>query len=111
MSVTIDDFVNSMPYKAGLDLTCGERRAHSPEDLKRLFDAISRVALSPEVYREVMYRALTIAERRIANCMMPRNDLEWGDSREPLYGNPALGHRLFPQLVSRSSLSTAVTTG
>lgn len=80
----LNGFANWMLRKAGLDPASGEEHLHSPEELKLLFDAASRAGLIREVQGDLVDRALTIGERKIASCMTPRADFEWIDPREPL---------------------------
>lgn len=80
----LNGFANWMLRKAGLNPASGEEHLHSPEELKLLFDAASRAGLIREVQGDLVDRALTIGDRKIASCMTPRADFEWIDPREPL---------------------------
>lgn len=82
--VILNGFANWMLRKAGLNPASGEEHLHSPEELKLLFDAASRAGLIREVQGDLVDRALTIGERKIASCMTPRADFEWIDPSEPL---------------------------
>lgn len=82
--LVLNGFANWMLRKAGLNPASGEEHLHSPEELKLLFDAASRAGLIREVQGDLVDRALTIGERRIASCMTPRADFEWIDPKMPL---------------------------
>lgn len=82
--LVLNGFANWMLRKAGLNPASGEEHLHSPEELKLLFDAASRAGLIREVQGDLVDRALTLGERRIASCMTPRADFEWIDPSEPI---------------------------
>lgn len=82
--VVLNGFANWMLRKVGLDPASGEEHLHSPEELKLLFDAASRAGLIHEGQGDLVDRALTLGERRIASCMTPRADFEWIDANASL---------------------------
>ncbi|WP_299472862.1 hemolysin family protein [uncultured Paracoccus sp.] len=79
----LNGFANWMLRKIGLQNTSGEEHLHSPEELKLLFDAASRAGLIQEEQGDLVDRALTLGERKIASCMTPRADFEWIDATAP----------------------------
>lgn len=80
----LNGFANWMLRKIGLEATSGEEHLHSPEELKLLFDAASRAGLIQDGQGDLIDRALTLSERKIASCMTPRADFEWIDANTPL---------------------------
>ncbi|WP_266065054.1 hemolysin family protein [Brucella intermedia] len=82
--IVLNGFANWMLRKIGLQAASGEEHLHSPEELKLLFDAASRAGLIHEGQGDLVDRALTLGERKIASCMTPRADFEWMDAAAPL---------------------------
>lgn len=80
----LNGFANWMLRKIGVNPASGESHLHSPEELRLLFRAASEAGLFGESQGDLVDRALTLGERKIAACMTSRQDFEWIDPSKPL---------------------------
>ncbi len=64
----------------GLQPGTGEGSLHSPEELKLLIQASQEAGILQQVQQEVVERVLNIGDRRIADIMTPRRDVDWIDA-------------------------------
>jgi putative hemolysin len=80
----LNGFANWMLRKIGISPASGEGHLHSPEELRLLFRAASEAGLFGESQGDLVDRALTLGERKIAACMTSRQDFEWVDPNHPL---------------------------
>jgi len=67
----------------GLRAGSGEESLHSPEELKLLVAASQEAGLLQHAQQEVVERVLSIGDRRIADIMTPRRDVDWIDVDDP----------------------------
>jgi putative hemolysin len=67
----------------GLQTGTAEESLHSPQELKLLVQASQDAGILQDAQEEVMVRALSIGERRVADIMTPRPDVEWIDADDP----------------------------
>lgn len=58
----------------------GEGSLHSPEELKLLVAASQEAGLLHQAQQEVVERVFNIGDRRIADIMTPRRDIDWIDA-------------------------------
>ncbi|MER9953063.1 hemolysin family protein [Mesorhizobium sp. M0047] len=63
----------------GLRPGAGEGSLHSPEELKLLVAASQEAGLLHQAQQEVVERVFSIGDRRIADIMTPRRDIDWID--------------------------------
>ena len=80
----LNGFANWMLRRIGIDPASGEGHLHSPEELRLLFRAASEAGLFEEGQGDLVDRALTLGERKIAACMTPRQDFEWIEACQPI---------------------------
>ncbi|MFG1379311.1 hemolysin family protein [Xanthobacter sp. VTT E-85241] len=64
----------------GLQPGAGEGSLHSPEELKLLVAASQEAGLLYQAQQEVVERVFNIGDRRIADIMTPRRDIDWIDA-------------------------------
>ncbi|OYW34801.1 MAG: hemolysin [Rhizobiales bacterium 12-66-7] len=64
----------------GLQPGAGEGSLHSPEELKLLVAASQEAGLLHQAQQEVVERVFNIGDRRIADIMTPRRDIDWIDA-------------------------------
>jgi len=64
----------------GLRPGAGEDSLHSPEELKLLIAASQEAGLLNHAQQEVVERVFNIGDRRIADIMTPRLEIDWIDS-------------------------------
>ena len=64
----------------GLQPGAGEGALHSPQELKLLVQASQEAGILEHAQREVVVRALNIADRRIGSIMTPRHEVDWIDA-------------------------------
>ncbi|MER9202917.1 hemolysin family protein [Mesorhizobium sp. M0933] len=64
----------------GLRPGTGEESLHSPEELKLLIAASQEAGLLHQTQQEVVERVFSIGDRRIADIMTPRRDIDWIDT-------------------------------
>lgn len=81
--VTLNGLGNLVLRAVGLRSGNAEESLHSPEELKLLVQASQDAGILQDAQEEVVVRALTIGERRIADIMTPRPDVEWIDTDDP----------------------------
>jgi len=63
----------------GLRPGTGEGSLHSPEELKLLVAASQEAGLLHQAQQELVERVFNIGDRRIADIMTPRRDIDWID--------------------------------
>jgi len=66
----------------GLRPGSGEETLHSAEELKLLVAASQEAGILQHAQQEVVERVLTIGDRRIADIMTPRREVEWVDAED-----------------------------
>ena len=66
----------------GLQPGSGEETLHSAEELKYLVAASKEAGILQHAQQEMVERVLTIGDRRIADIMTPRRDVEWVDAED-----------------------------
>lgn len=71
----------------GLQPGAGEGSLHSPEELKLLVAASQEAGLLHQAQQEVVERVLNIGDRRIADIMTPRRDIDWIDADDSAVGS------------------------
>ncbi|MER9364975.1 hemolysin family protein [Mesorhizobium sp. M0518] len=64
----------------GLRPGTGEESLHSPEELKLLVAASQEAGLLHQTQQELVERVFNIGDRRIADIMTPRRDIDWIDA-------------------------------
>ncbi|MER9291564.1 hemolysin family protein [Mesorhizobium sp. M0510] len=64
----------------GLRPGTGEESLHSPEELKLLVAASQEAGLLHQTQQELVERVFNIGDRRIADIMTPRRDIDWIDT-------------------------------
>lgn len=80
----LNGFANWMLRQLGINPASGEGHLHSPEELRLLFRAASEAGLFEEGQGDLVDRALTLGDRKIAACMTSRQDFEWVDPSQPV---------------------------
>jgi putative hemolysin len=78
--VTLNGLGNLLLRLCGLRPGTVEEALHSPEELKLLVAASQEAGLLQETQQELFDRILSIGNRRIADVMTPRIDVEWIDA-------------------------------
>jgi putative hemolysin len=68
---------------AGLQPGSSEETLHSPDELKLLVAASQEAGLLDAVQQELAERVLAMRERRIAEIMTPRVEIDWIDADDP----------------------------
>ncbi|MER8972694.1 MULTISPECIES: hemolysin family protein [unclassified Mesorhizobium] len=66
----------------GLRPGTGEESLHSPEELKLLVAASQEAGLLHQTQQELVERVFNIGDRRIADIMTPRRDIDWIDTED-----------------------------
>ncbi|MER8847881.1 hemolysin family protein [Mesorhizobium australicum] len=64
----------------GLRPGTGEESLHSPDELKLLVAASQEAGLLHQTQQELVERVFNIGDRRIADIMTPRRDIDWIDA-------------------------------
>jgi putative hemolysin len=81
--VTLNGLGNLVLRLCGLRPGTGEESLHSPEELKLLVAASQDGGLLDQAQQEVVERVFNIGDRRIADIMTPRVDVDWIDADDP----------------------------
>ncbi len=68
----------------GLRPGTGEESLHSPEELKLLVAASQEAGLLHQAQQELVERVFNIGDRRIADIMTPRRDVDWIDADDSM---------------------------
>jgi CBS domain containing-hemolysin-like protein len=80
--VSLNGLGNLVLRACGLRPGTAEEVLHSPEELKLLVAASQEAGLLVPTQQELVERVLTIGNRRIADIMTPRVDVEWIDTED-----------------------------
>ncbi|KFC75957.1 Hemolysin [Bosea sp. LC85] len=78
--ITLNGLGNLVLRLCGLRPGTGEGSLHSPEELKLLVQASQEAGILQQAQQEVVERVLSIGDRRIADIMTPRRDVDWIDA-------------------------------
>ncbi|PWK63272.1 hemolysin family protein [Aminobacter sp. AP02] len=78
--VALNGLGNLVLRLCGLRPGAGEGALHSPEELKLLVAASQEAGLLHQAQQEVVERVFSIGNRRIADIMTPRRDVDWIDA-------------------------------
>lgn len=78
--LTLNGLGNLVLRLCGLRPGTGEESLHSPEELKLLIQASQEAGILQQGQQEVVERVLNIGDRRIADIMTPRLDVDWIDA-------------------------------
>ena len=81
--ITLNGLGNLLLRLCGLRPGTGEESLHSPEELKLLVAASQEGGLLNQAQQEVVERVFNIGDRRIADIMTPRVDIDWIDADDP----------------------------
>jgi putative hemolysin len=81
--ITLNGLGNLLLRLCGLRPGTGEESLHSPEELKLLVVASQEGGLLNRAQQEVVERVFNIGDRRIADIMTPRVDVDWIDADDP----------------------------
>ncbi|MBA2125732.1 hemolysin [Hyphomicrobium methylovorum] len=81
--LALNNLGNLVLHLCGLQPGAGEGALHSSEELKMLVEASQKAGLLEHQQQEVVARVLNIGDRRIADIMTPRRDVEWIDVDDP----------------------------
>ena len=81
--ITLNSLGNLVLRLCGLRSGTGEESLHSPEELKLLVAASQEGGLLNQAQQEVVERVFNIGNRRIADIMTPRVDVDWIDAEDP----------------------------
>lgn len=78
--ISLNGLGNLVLRLCGLRPGTGEESLHSPEELKLLVQASQEAGILQQAQQEVVERVLSIGDRRIADIMTPRRDIDWIDA-------------------------------
>ena len=78
--IALNGLGNFVLRLCGLRSGAGEGALHSPEELKLLVAASQEAGLLHQAQQEVVDRVFNIGNRRIADIMTPRRDVDWIDA-------------------------------
>lgn len=78
--VSLNGLGNLVLRLFGLRPGTGEESLHSPEELKLLVAASQEAGLLDRAQQAVVERVFNIADRRIADIITPRRDIDWIDA-------------------------------
>jgi putative hemolysin len=81
--ITLNGLGSLLLRLCGLRPGTGEKSLHSPEELKLLVAASQEGGLLNQAQQEVVERVFNIGDRRIADIMTPRVDIDWIDADDP----------------------------
>ena len=81
--ITLNGLGNFLLRLCGLRPGTGAESLHSPEELKLLVAASQEGGLLNQAQQEVVERVFNIGDRRIADIMTPRVDIDWIDADDP----------------------------
>ncbi|MES0100863.1 hemolysin family protein [Mesorhizobium sp. M0019] len=78
--ISLNGLGNLVLRLCGLRPGTGEESLHSPDELKLLIAASQEAGLLHQAQQEVVERVFSIGDRRIADIMTPRRDVDWIDA-------------------------------
>ena len=78
--IALNGLGNLVLRLCGLKAGTGEESLHSPEELKLLVAASQEAGLLQHAQQQVVERVFNIGDRRIADIMTPRRDVDWIDA-------------------------------
>ena len=78
--IALNGLGNLVLRLCGLQPGTGEGSLHSAEELKLLIQASQEAGILQQTQQQVVERVLNIGDRRIADIMTPRRDIDWIDA-------------------------------
>jgi putative hemolysin len=81
--IALNGLGNLVLRKVGLRTGTGEESLHSPDEIKLLVAASREAGLLVQAQQDVVERVFNIGDRRIADIMTPRLEVDWIDVDDP----------------------------